>query len=167
TDGEFQINFVTNGFMRSLKAYKQIGVFPIDALEAPAEFSPIDSTAAAILTLCASESDFSVFHVYNDHIINMADVIYAMKDYGFNIEIVDAKTFSKALSEATKDEKMADAVLGLVAYDTNNENAAIAIGSDNRFTKNVLYRLGYKWPITDNKYLANAIEALDTLNFFD
>ncbi|MBQ6530496.1 MAG: amino acid adenylation domain-containing protein, partial [Clostridia bacterium] len=167
SDGEFQINFVTNGFMRSLRAYKQIGVFPIEALEAPAEFSPIDSTASAILALCASDSEFSVFHVYNDHIINMADVIYAMKDYGFNIEIVDAKTFSKALSEATKDEKMADAVLGLVAYDTNNENAAIAIGSDNRFTKNVLYRLGYKWPITDNKYLANAIEALDTLNFFD
>ena len=167
SDGEFQINFVTNGFMRSLKAYKQIGVFPIDALEAPAEFSPIDSTAAAILTLCASENEFCVFHAYNDHIINMADVIYAMKDYGFDIEIVDSDTFSKALSDATKDEKMADAVLGLVAYDTNNENAAIAIGSDNRFTKNVLYRLGYKWPITDNKYLANAIEALDTLNFFE
>lgn len=167
SDGEFQINFVTNGFMRSLKAYKQIGAFPIDALEAPAEFSPIDSTAAAILTLSASENDFCVFHAYNDHIINMADVIYAMKDYGFDIEIVDSEKFSEVLSEAAKDEKMADAVLGLVAYDTNNENAAIEIGSDNRFTKNVLYRLGYKWPITDNKYLANAIEALDTLNFFE
>ena len=167
SDGEFQINYITNGFMRSLKAYKNLGMFPITALEAPAEFSPIDSTAGAILALTASESEFCVFHAYNDHIINMADVIYAMKDYGFDIEIVSEERFSEALSEAAKDESMADAVLGLVAYDSGSEDAVIALGSDNRFTKNVLYRLRYKWPITDNKYLANAIEALDTLSFFE
>ena len=167
SDGEFQINYITNSFMRSLKAYKNIGMFPVDLLEAPAEFSPIDSTAGAILALTASESKFCVFHAYNDHIINMADVIYAMKEYGFDIEIVSEERFAKALSEAARDESMADAVLGLVAYDSGSEDVLIAIGSDNRFTKNVLYRLGYKWPITDNKYLANAIEALDTLSFFE
>ena len=167
SDGEFQINYITNGFMRSLKAYKNLGMFPITALEAPAEFSPIDSTAGAILALTASESEFCVFHAYNDHIINMADVIYAMKEYGFEIEIVSEQRFSETLSEVAKDESMADAVLGLVAYDSGSEDAVIALGSDNRFTKNVLYRLGYKWPITDNKYLSNAIEALDTLSFFE
>ena len=80
---------------------------------------------------------------------------------------VSEERFSKALSEAAKDESMADAVLGLVAYDSGSDNVVIQIGSDNRFTKNVLYRLGHRWPITDNKYLANAIAALDTLDFFE
>ena len=167
SDGEFQINYITNAFMRSLKAYKNLGMFPVTMLEAPAEFSPIDSTAGAILALTASESEFCVFHAYNDHIINMADVIYAMKEYGFDIDIVNDERFSEAISEAAKDESMADAVLGLVAYNSGSEDAVIELGSDNRFTKNVLYRLGYKWPITDNNYLANAIEALDTLSFFE
>ena len=38
--------------------------------------------------------------------------------------------------------------------------------SENQFTAEALYRLGYKWPITDDAYLENAIKALDTLEFF-
>ena len=55
SDGEFQINFITNGFMRSLKAYRKLGMFPVTSMEHPAEFSPIDSTAQAILEFCPDE----------------------------------------------------------------------------------------------------------------
>ena len=58
-------------------------------------------------------------------------------------------------------------MLGLVAYDAEDEDARVLIGQENRFTVNVLYRLGYRWPITDGRYLVNAISALDTMNFFD
>ena len=166
SDGEFQINFVTNSFMRSLKAYRKLGLFPVELMEAEAEFSPIDTTAQAILRLAASKSGFSVFHAYNDHILKMADVICAMKDYGFEIKITDNETFKAALNEATKDEAMADTVLGLMAYDSGEE-ALTEIGADNRFTANVLYRLGFKWCITDDTYLLGAVKALDTLGFFD
>ena len=37
----------------------------------------------------------------------------------------------------------------------------------NRFTAQALYRLDYKWPVTDDRYLESAIEALDRLAFFD
>ncbi|MBP1562525.1 MAG: amino acid adenylation domain-containing protein [Oscillospiraceae bacterium] len=166
SDGEFQINFITNSFMRSLKAYRIMKLFPVNALEAFAEFSPIDSTAAAVLKLAASESKFCVFHAFNDHVIRMADVIYSLRGYGFDIEITDAERFSEALSEAAKDESMADAVLGLVAYESGEEKAVVQLGASNRFTINVLYRLGFKWPMIDNDYLVSAIKALDTLGFF-
>lgn len=167
SDGEFQINFVTNGFMRTLNAYRALGQFPMGAMHAPAEFSPIDSTAAAIITLAASESDFTVFHAYNSHKIYMADVIYAMNQYGFNIEVVPDKVFEKTLKMAAREEHKSDAVLGLIAYASDDEHKRYELMSENRFTVEGLYRLGYKWPITDDTYLENAIRALDTLGFFE
>ena len=38
SDGEFQINFITNGFLRSLRGYKAVGKFPIGGMHEVAEF---------------------------------------------------------------------------------------------------------------------------------
>ena len=167
SDGEFQINFITNGFMRTLKAYRKLGQFPVSALDEPQEFSPVDSTAAAILRLAEDGSGACVYHAYNSHLIQMADVIAAMCSYGFDIRIVEDNVFADTLSEAAKDSDKSNIVLGLVAYNADDEDARVLIGQENRFTVNVLYRLGYRWPITDGRYLVNAISALDTMNFFD
>lgn len=167
SDGEFQINFVTNGFMRALNAYRVLGQFPMGAMHEPAEFSPIDSTAEAIITLAFSQNDFTVFHAYNSHRIFMSDVIYAMNAYGFDVRIVPDVTFEQTLQEAAAQENKSDAVLGLIAYASDDENQRYELMADNRFTVECLYRLGYKWPITDDQYLENAMRALDTLGFFD
>lgn len=167
SDGEFQINFVTNGFMRTLNAYRILGEFPMGAMHAPAEFSPIDSTAEAIVRLAFSQSDFTVFHAYNSHRIFMSDVIYAMNAYGFEVRIVSDEVFEQTLKSAAAQENKSDAVLGLIAYASDDENQRYELMADNRFTVEGLYRLGYKWPITDDTYLENAMRALDTLGFFD
>ena len=167
SDGEFQINFVTNGYMRSLKAYRRLGMFPVSALDEAQEFSPIDATAKAILTLAQDASKACVYHACNNHLICMADVIHAMRAYGFEIQIVPDETFAAAVTKAAEDPEMSEIVLGIVAYASNDESASALIGQDSRFTTNVLYRLGYKWPITDDAYLLNAIRALDTLDFFE
>lgn len=51
SDGEFQINFIANGFMRTLRGYAVIGKFPVSAMDDSVEFSPIDCTAEAIVHL--------------------------------------------------------------------------------------------------------------------
>lgn len=167
SDGEFQINFVTNGFMRTLNAYRTLGQFPIGLMHAPAEFSPIDSTAAAIISLAKAQSPFTVFHAYNSHKIFMSDVIYAMKQYGFDIEVVSNERFDETLKEAAKNPDQSDAVLGLIAYASGDAHPRYELMADNRFTVEALYRLDYKWPITDDLYLENAIRALDTLGYFE
>ncbi|WP_291805809.1 non-ribosomal peptide synthetase, partial [Blautia sp.] len=167
SDGEFQINFITNGFLRSLRGYKAVGKFPMGGMHEAAEFSPIDSTALAVLKLTQTDRRFTVFHACNSHQIYMADLIYAMRRYGFNIDIVRDEDFEEAVREFAKDNKDTDAVSGLIAYTSHNENDIYTMEYSNKFTAQVLYRLDYKWPVTDDRYLESAIEALDRLAFFD
>lgn len=167
SDGEFQMNFKTNSFMRNLKAFAQLGTFPMFAMNNPTEFSPVDSTAEAILRLVSSESEYTIFEAYNNHIVYMSDVINAMKKYGFDIKIASYNDFTEAVQKARSDEKMRDALLGLIAYRSNDETSLMQVESDNRLTIELLYRLGYIWPIIDNDYLYKMIYALNTLGFFD
>ena len=167
SDGEFQINFITNGFLRSLRGYKAVGKFPIGGMHEAAELSPIDSTALAVLKLAQTDRRFTVFHACNSHHIYMADLIYAMRDYGFKIDIVRDEDFEATVKEFAKNNKDSEAVSGLIAYTSHNENEIYTLDYNNRFTAQVLYRLDYKWPVTDDKYLESAIAALDRLTFFD
>lgn len=167
SDGEFQINFVTNAFMRSLRGYRVLGKFPMGMMHSPAEFSPVDSTAKAIVTLMQCAEDYTVFHTYNSHKVYMSDVICSMRDFGFDIDIVSDEEFSEALRKAEKDESLSSAVLGLIAYNDSEDKPRYQIGMDNRFTSEVLYRMNYKWPITDDEYLRKAIEALNGFAFFE
>lgn len=165
SDGEFQINFMTNSFMRRLKSYKLLGCIPYAHLSGEAEFSPIDSTAEAILKLSECRG-FTVYNLYNPHMVYISDVISAMTRYGFDIRQVSDLEFMTAVEEAKKDETMNEAVLGLAAYDNGNGDVKTAIECDNRFTTALLYRLGFMWPIVDGVYIENSIRALDGLWFF-
>ena len=167
SDGEFQINSVANGFLRGIRGYAAVGMFPMSGMNESAEFSPIDSTAAAILKLAATDRRFTVYHACNSHRIYMGDLIYAMRNHGFDIQIVKDAEFEQAVKEYAAAHEDSDAVSGLIAYASRGEEQIYTIGYTNQFTTEVLYRLGYKWPITDDRYLENAIDALDKLGFFD
>ena len=167
SDGEFQINFITNGFLRSLRGYKTLGVFPVSSMGESTEFSPIDSTAEAVLTLAGTGSKYTLFHATNSHRIFMSDVIRAMREFGFEIDIVSDVEFSKRLNEYAKVHEGSEAVSGLIAYASHDANHIYGIDYDNTFTVETLYRLGYLWPITDRDYLKNAISALAGLTFFE
>ena len=97
----------------------------------------------------------------------MADLIYAMRRYGFHLDIVRDEEFEAAVKEFAKNSDASDVVSGLIAYTSHNENEIYTLDYSNRFTAQVLYRLDYKWPVTDDRYLEKAIEALDRLAFFD
>jgi len=166
SDGEFQINFLTNGFMRQLRGYRALCAFPMGAMNAPVEFSPIDSTAAAILKL-AGVGGFTVFHPCNNHVIYMSDVISAMNKCGFEIEVVPDEAFRRALHRALEDPGLQATVSGLIAYQSDDSGRAYMLDADNRFTTEILYRAGFKWPITGDSYLQGAVRALEGLGFFE
>lgn len=165
SDGEFQINFRTNAFMRSLWAYVRLGKCPVTILEQPIEFSPIDAAAQAVLKLAGASTEFSVFSMYNNHTITMADMIAAICEYGHQIDIVSEEQFQQVLLEAAKRDD-GGAVLSLVAYNNKEGENLVPVEADCRFTTNALFCLGYRWPIIDNIYLDRAIWALDALGFF-
>ncbi|MBC3900642.1 amino acid adenylation domain-containing protein [Acetobacterium malicum] len=168
SDGEFQINFLHNGFMRGLKGYKILGQFPVSALSQAVEFSPIDSTAHAILKLSQTNRELTVFHPYNNHTVYMADVLQEMNAYGFAIKVVSDADFGASLQAGMADPEVAPAISGLIVYLTSDTvNNVYPIDPENRFTTEVLYRIGHSWPITNETYMHKSIAALDGLGFFD
>lgn len=167
SDGEFQINSVTNSFIRSLKAYRVLGCFPVSSCDQTTDFSPIDKVAESILRLSETDGKFTLFHCANAHEVQMGDIIEAMNRYGFPIEIVSDAEFTAKLNEAIADEKRSMLVSGLLTYSSSDSRLRRYIKTDNTFSIKALYRLGFKWPITDEAYLMRVMESLDSLGFFD
>ncbi len=166
-DGEFQINFQTNGFMRQIKGYKKLGCFPVDNLDAPVEFSPIDCCAKACLLLVGTPDEFTVFNVNNCHIIHMANIIKVLNSLEMNVNIVNEDEFKHRFMDMLADDNSNQDISGLIAYMNNAGESRRMIESDNHFTVKALYRLGFDWPIIDLNYVKNAIEAVSSLGFFD
>ncbi len=166
-DGEFQINSDTNAFMRNLQAYVALGKFPVSSLDKSVDFSPIDETAKTVLLLAQTPSKFTVFHSLNSHAVQMGDVIDAMDQAGLHIEKVNDPEFMAAVREAMQDEKKSVTVSSLLSYASSDNLTHEFIQPDSSYTVKALYRLGYRWPITDFAYLIKAINALESLDFFE
>lgn len=167
SDGEFQANSITNGFMRDLKGYATLKKFPVNSMDIEVDFSPIDEVAKTILALATTPAKFTVFHSANNHMIQFGDIIYEMNKLGYDIEVVSDQEFVEAMKEMMADEEKNMLVSSLISYSSSDAHTHSFILSDNEFTNKALYHLNYKWPITDNEYLEQAIMSLATLGFFE
>ena len=167
SDGEFQANSITNGFMRDLKGYVTLHQFPVNSMDATIDFSPIDEVAKTILLLSKTPKKFTIFHSANSHMVEMGDIVYVLNELGFDIKVVPDAVFLETMKQMMMDETKSMLVSSLISYSSSDMHTHSFIGSDNEFTNKALYHLSYKWPITDYNYLKNAIESLDTLDFFE
>ena len=165
SDGEFQINFHSNAFINTLKSYKVLGMFPLSGLIAPAEVSPIDCVARAVYVLSKTPSEVVVLHAYNNYRLNMANLVYAMKDYGFDIELVSDERFNLHFKEMMQDPSKSEYLGGLLHYGTDTEK--VPVPDDNSYTTLLLYRNDVRWPLADEGYSLKLIEMLDGMGFFD
>ncbi|MBO7674915.1 MAG: amino acid adenylation domain-containing protein [Atopobiaceae bacterium] len=166
-DGEFQVNFSTNNFMSTLRSYVAMGCFPMSEMDETEEFSPIDEVARAIVLLAGTDAKFTVFHPYNSHTVEMGNIIYAMQQCGLNVDVVDDQTFDRRLRAALADDRINTYVSPLVNYSLDDDEMRYENPSDCRFTIKALYRLGFQWSITENRYLEQAVEMMQMLGFFD
>ena len=169
SDSEFQINFETNGFINRLKAYGTIEKIPYSVLAEEIELTPIDSTARAILVLSKTPKECSMFHTYNNHNIYMSDIIDIMNSVGLNISGAEEHEFNNAFIESSQDETKQDKIRGLVTGNIGRDNnkCHVMIPLVNTYTIQILYRLGFKWPLISDEYLIMFIKYLKEMNFFD
>lgn len=162
SDGEFQVNFRSNAFIRSLASYKAIGAVPYSVMNAGTDFSEIDMTARAILLLSGTSREFTVFHPMNNHTVTYADIVYAMREYGFSVDALEDEDFERRQAEA------GDTSGALIAYQSREgSERRYELGADCSFTASALYRLGFKWPVSGEKYIVQMIRALDELTMFE
>ncbi|WP_414469030.1 amino acid adenylation domain-containing protein [Methanobacterium sp. ACI-7] len=167
-DGEFQINFETNSFIKRLKAYTAIGKIPYSILGGELELTPIDITARAILLLARAPKECVLFHIYNNHNIYIADIIEIINSLGFKIDGAEEEEFKATFDEAMEDEAKQDSISGLVtAMGMGKGKGRALVPVVNNYTIQILYRLGYKWPLISDEYLINFIKYLKEMNFFD
>ena len=168
SDGEFQINFVTNGFMGRLRAYLVIGAYPYSFMNYPVEMAPIDETAEAIVRLCSTPDKCCIFHPYNNHYVPLGDIILQMRNMGMNIKLAEDNEFAELLSKAQNDPEKAAKLTTLLAYDNKDSSKTVEmISTENEYTTQVLYRLGFSWSMTSRDYMNSFLSALDGLGFFE
>ncbi len=164
SDGEFQINFHTNAFMNSLRGFATIGKCPVSHATDPMSFSPVDMTARAVVLLAGTNDCFTAFNADNRFGFDEWQLVEAANRAGIEIRPVPDDEYYADYYRMLSDETVNARLQGLM---TNDRPDLHAVETDNTFTANILYRLGFAWPMPDSDYLEKAIVSLKTLGFFD
>ena len=168
SDGEFQINCVTNGFMGRLRAYLVIGAYPYSRMNYPVEMAPIDETAEAIVRLCATPDKCCIFHPFNNHYVPLGDIILQMRKTGMKIRLTEDDEYMRMLQKAQENPKKSAKLTPLLAYDNKDSSKTVEmIIAENEYTTQALYRLGFSWSMTSRDYMNSFLSALDGLGFFE
>ena len=168
SDGEYQINFTTNSFMGRLKSTYLIGCYPYDTMDMPFELSPIDYVAKAILLLAQSPKECTVFHPYNNHALLMNDLYGEMNRQGLTVKPAENSGYEAALKEAESDSEKAQVLSSMIAYENmSHGRKSYSVGKSNEMTMQVLYRMGFRWPVTSFEYMKKFLVNLKGLEYFE
>ena len=164
SDGEFQINSHTNAFLRALRGFIAIGKCPISHATDKMGLSPIDCTARAVVLLAGTNDCFTAFNADNRWWFDEMKIMESVNRCGFKVTPVPDKEYYADFYAMMADAKQNEKVSALL---TNDRPDLHTVDTDNCFTANVLYRLGFSWPFIDDDYLDKVINALATLDFFE
>ncbi|MCR5604961.1 MAG: amino acid adenylation domain-containing protein [Lachnospiraceae bacterium] len=168
SDGEFQINFTTNSAMGRLKAFTLLKCAAYDQLDTTMEFSPIDAVAEAVVKLSRTPDECTLFHVFNNQNIFMEGIFHELNNLGYEIEYVEREDFAKAFREAQSDPEKAEALTSIIAYmELPDGRETVRFKRQCEYTMQVLYRLGFAWPITTWDYIERFVSALRGLEYFE
>ena len=166
-DGEFQINFNTNNFLATLRAYVVMGMVPYEALDQHFEFSPIDEVAHAIMQLAQTPKECMVFHPSNPHRQFLSDILMGFAESGITLKRVEAAEFQQALERMMELPDLVTLLRPLMAYDMGVGHKTRWIEADNEYTTQVLYRLGFQWPPTAADYVHRFVDTIVGFDYFN
>lgn len=164
-DGEFQINFTTNGFMNRLKSVTIVGCYPYSMYGENKDISPIDDVAKAIVLFAQTPDDCVVFHGNNSNRYSLGNFYYEASKAGLDIHACEADTFREALNRAKSDSRNLGALVGLMAYEGMGAGLK-PVGYSNDYSNQVLLRMGFHWPVVSSEYVNSLVRQLDGLGFF-
>ncbi len=164
SDGEFQINFNTNAFLNAIRGFATIGKSPISHATDQMSLSPIDMTAKALVLLAGTNDMFTAFNADSRFIFDEWQLIAAANRCGVKITPVRDEEYYAEYHKMLADENVNGRLQGLM---TNDRPDLHGVVSDNTFTTNILYRLGFSWPLPTSEYMERCLECLVTMNYFE
>ena len=164
SDGEFQINFNTNAFLSAIRGFATIGKSPISHSTDQMSLSPIDMTAKALVLLAGTNDMFTAFNADSRFVFDEWQLIAAANRCGVKITPVPDKEYYADYHRMLANAKVNSRLQGLM---TNDRPDLHGVVSDNTFTTNILYRLGFSWPLPSGDYMERCIKSLLTMNYFE
>ena len=87
---------------------------------------------------------------------------------GYPIKYVEREEFAARFAQVGSDEKAAKELTSIMAYmPTAGGRESIRFTRHCEYTMQVLYRLGFAWPVTTWDYIARFVSALGGLGYFE
>ena len=139
SDGEFQMNFLTNNFSGRLRSYGILGCFPYSMINSPICMGPIDESVRAFFALASVLKECCLFNCTNNHIIPLGDIITEMNKAGIDIKFVEDKVFDEAVAKAEKDPQKAAILSSMIAYKNMAHGKCGCIGKHRRTQQQYRY----------------------------
>ena len=144
-DGKFQENYTQNAFLNSIRLILKLNKVPKPYLNFKVEFSPVEECSEAICKLIELESNQKVYHIVNEHLLKIQEIINMITD-NRKIETLKLNEFTKCLQNYNEvgSEYIKDYIL------QNNVNKY----SSNKTLK-LLNNLDFNWSPVNKKYLTD------------
>lgn len=146
SDGKFQENYTQNAFMNAIKIILDLKKIPEEYLKITLELSPVDECAKTIAILLQDTSINKVFHIVNDKLITIEEIVKVLENLKYEIDTVNITTFIKELNKYSGIGKYY-----IKEYVLKNE----LNNYESDITKILLNNSKFEWESIDKKYIKN------------
>lgn len=147
-DNRFQNNADSNEFYSSLMLFKEMHMIPNNIVGTMIEISPIEYCASAICKLIHQNRINGNFHIMNDNVISVKEIISYLNEYDADIKVVPQEIFMKAFNNSNTELKMRNMIC--ISNGEYNIESNPFIKDD--MTRILLEDTGFRWPKIDKQY---------------
>ena len=147
-DNKFQNNADSNEFYSSLMLFKEMHMVPSNIINTSIEISPIEYCADAICKLIHQNRVNGNFHIMNNNVVSVKDIISYLNEYDSNIKIVPKEIFMKAFNSNNDELKMRNMIC--ISNGEYQMEANPFVKDD--MTRILLEDTGFKWPRINKQY---------------
>ncbi len=170
SEGKFQQNHFENAFVNRFKSFIQIGYVPDYLLSGYCEFTPIDFCGDAIIGIANHMSkDYTVFHLLNEKLVRLDDLLKMLNEIGIDLKIVTDEEFKNIINKLLNDAEKKNIIEGIINDFNNNRKLVyksdVHISSD--FSTCFLKNIGFEWPYIDIDYIRNYFKYLSDIGYFN
>ena len=162
-DGKFQINKYDNAYYTRLIALAKLKILPNNLKNQSLEFTPIDSTAEAIIKLLTIPNlKNNIFHIFSNKLIDISLLLDIFSKYGCTCKFTNYDKFIKEL-HLQKNQKILKYIVSDLNYTKKFDYSSnIIINQD--ITNKFLELVNFEWPTIDRNYLINFFDKSDFVN---
>lgn len=157
SDGKFQINKFDNAYFKRIYGFIQIAKLPNNLITQELEFTPVDFCASAIIKLMTYKN--KVFHLLNNNLISIKQLISVLNKYNMNIEFISPKEFLSFIHNEKNSNYLENFITDLNNSNTLNYDTKIEINDD--LTRTYLKHNGFTWPKITDEYIESFLKKME------